>query len=153
MTNKTRLLLALAAFAMLATASCKKDDDEPEDRTALLVNVNWRMTSLKADPPVIIFGIPISDLYAQFDACDKDDITIFKSDGKVNYDEGATKCDPTDPQTTTGTWVFNTDKTVITLDGESWTIEELTKSKLRVKYTEDLTGSGVKNTVFATFEH
>lgn len=150
--NKTTFSqIALMLLVLVSIAACKKDKEE--NRTDLLTDENWRTTALTVDPAINIGGVVVSDLYAQLDDCEKDDLTIFKTDGKVNYDEGATKCDPSDPQTSTGTWTFNTDQTIITIDGESWTIEEITSNKLRVKYTADLFGTGVNSTIRATFVH
>jgi hypothetical protein len=33
-------------------------------------------------------------------------------------DEGATKCDPMDPQTSTANWSFNANQTKVTIDGD-----------------------------------
>ena len=89
MINQTRFLLALAAFALFATAACKKDDDNTaEDRTTLLVDANWHVTAFTVDPPVDVLGVLISDFFAVLEDCQKDNLFVFKSDGKLNYDEG-----------------------------------------------------------------
>ncbi len=134
----------------LAFGACKKDDDKSNSEQ--LVDKNWRMVAFTSDPAINIGGIQFSDLYAQLDDCDKDDLIIFKSGGAVNNDEGPSKCDPSDPQTTTGTWVFNTDETILTVDGESWTILELDDDDLKVKYTGDPFGGGFNTTLTATFK-
>lgn len=41
-----------------------------------------------------------------YPACQQDNIERFETDGSLAFDEGATKCDPTDPQTEAGTWAF-----------------------------------------------
>jgi hypothetical protein len=77
-------------------------------------------------------------------ACQKDDLFIFESGGVYKTDEGATKCDPTDPQQTTGTWVFNSGETMLTTveggDTVTVTITELSSSKL-VGTQSDSTGT------------
>ena len=49
------------------------------------------------------------------DNCTKDDLVTFNANGTITDDEGPTKCDPDDPQTTTdGTWTL-TDNTKLTI--------------------------------------
>ena len=140
-------------FLLLAFASCKKDS---LSKTDLLTDADgWKMVSLTTDPAIVdpFTGTQITDLYAQFDACDKDDITTFSANGTFVSDEGATKCDPSDPQTTSGTWLLSADEKTITIDGESWTISELSKSTLRVTYPWVDNSSGITYTWTATFTH
>lgn len=55
-----------------------------------------------------------------FDPCDLDNSMIFKSDKKLAYDEGATKCDPADPQQgTDGTWSYDKSTKILTQTYES----------------------------------
>ena len=69
------------------------------------------MTAFTVDPA--IFGV--TDLYAQFDDCSKDDLIRFDAPNIYKEDEGATKCDPMDNQTTTGSWTWNTTETILTI--------------------------------------
>ncbi len=129
------LMVAALAFA----TSCKKDEDEKSNspaktKTELLTSGSWKITSL------ILGG---TDLWPSQDACDKDDLAIFKTDGTYIDDEGATKCDPADPQQTTSTWKFTNNETVLEIDGDAGTIKELTESKLVI----EATSSGVTVTV------
>jgi len=138
---------------LLAFAACKKDS---LSKTDMLTDASgWKMTALTTDPAFVnpITGTQITDLYAQFDACDKDDITTFNSNGTYVSDEGATKCDPSDPQTTSGTWLLSADENTITVDGESWTIVELSKSTMKVSYPFVDDSAGITYTWTATFTH
>jgi hypothetical protein len=144
--NFSILFAATVLVASLFT-SCKKD----EDRTALLVGKNWKLSALTVDPAIDFFGVQISDLYAQFETCDKDDILTFEAGGTLTFDEGASKCDSSEPQTIAGTWAFNTDETILTVDGIDWKIKSISGSKLVVSYEEDLLGTGVKNTITGTY--
>lgn len=148
--KKPSFYLFLLVALTMAFGACKKDDDKSNSEK--LVDKNWNLVSLTSDPAINFGGVSITDLYAQLDACNKDDLTIFKTGGTVNYDEGATKCDPSDPQTTTGIWLLNSDQTIITIDGDSWTILELNDSQLKVKFTTDFFGNGVNTTLTATFQ-
>lgn len=122
---KKLILITVVCFSILA--ACKKDDDP--SKKDLLCAKNWKITSA-----VMTTGLLSIDAYQAMEACEKDDITKFNTDGVVLYDS-KTKCNINDPATETGTWVFNSDQTIITFDGsESWEIVELTSSTLKVKY-------------------
>jgi Lipocalin-like domain len=146
---KTISMKALVAmFGLLATlgmTSCEKDkDDAKPNNTKVLTGGNWQLSALTSDPAIDWFGTPVTNVYAQLPACVKDDITVFKTGGTVNFDEGASKCEASDPQTTSGTWAFNTDETIIsvTQDGEteSWNIEDLKNSTFKARYEVDIEG-------------
>lgn len=141
-------LAALGMFALLIATGCKKDDKPATDQTALLTGGSWQLSAMTVDPAIDWFGTPVTNVFSQLPACFKDDITIFKSNGTVNYDEGASKCSVNDPQTTSGTWAFNPEQTIlsITSDGEttSWDITSLTSSTFKADY--EVTEEGITYT-------
>jgi hypothetical protein len=125
---KTNKILSTAGFSFLLLSSvlltnCKKDEKEPEPtpapvvltNTQKLTGKNFKMTALTVNPGINIGFAVLTDLYAQFEACDKDDLLTFNTNGTYADDEGGSKCDPADPQTTTGTWVWSTNETVLTI--------------------------------------
>ncbi|MEZ4963239.1 MAG: DUF5004 domain-containing protein [Saprospiraceae bacterium] len=146
------LVVMLGACALFAT-SCKDDDEATPNKTKYLTGGNWQLTAMTSDPAIDWFGTPVTNVYAQLPACLKDDLTIFKSNGTVNFDEGASKCEPNDPQTKTGTWTFNTDQTVlsVTQDGEteSWDISELKDNTFKAVYK--VVEEGITYTFSVTF--
>ena len=155
-------LLLLAVAASVSLSSCGNDDDEvtPKTKTELLTASGWKATSLTVSPAIDfnMDGTPDSDLMQFVDACSKDDITTFKTDKTYTEDEGATKCDPADPQVfATGNWTFNGDETAVTLtetgatQSDTYTIAELTENTL--KYTQTETISGQTYTFTGTFSH
>jgi hypothetical protein len=141
------ITLALATVLMFSS-SCKKDDDDPSN-TDKLTGKNFVITAWTIDPPVDFGTGPFSDLFAFLPACSKDDITIFNADGTMTMDEGATKCDPGDPQTISGTWMYvdNETKLSTTVDGETQVLDivELSGNTLKVSFeeTEDF-GAGLE---------
>ena len=96
-----------------------------------------------------IGGTQISDFYAQLDNCSKDDLEKYNTNNTVTYDEGPTKCDPTDPQTQTSPWSFNSDETILTVDGESYKILTLTSTQLKMSFSELI--DGINYTYTATY--
>ena len=88
---KTISIKALVAvcglLATLSMTSCEKDKDKP-DNTEVLTGGPWKITALTSDPAFDWFGTPVTNIYAQLPACLKDDNTVFKTNGTVNFDEG-----------------------------------------------------------------
>ncbi len=132
-----KLTLLFLAFSMAALiSSCKKDDDNTPaptnnsggnnlTKTEMLTAKKWKITALTVGG---------QDFFTLFDDCDKDDTHEFKTDGTYINDEGATKCDPSDPQTiSTSNWKFIDNETKIEFDGEVGTIKELTSSKMVIE--------------------
>lgn len=147
------LVVLLGAAALFTTASCKKDDDTTPDKAKILTGGQWQLSAMTSDPAIDWFGTPVTNVFAQLPACIKDDVTIFKTDGKVNFDEGASKCSPNDPQTTTGTWTFNPAQTVlsVTKDGEteSWNVSELKGNTFKAVYP--IVEEGITYSISVTF--
>jgi hypothetical protein len=81
------------------------------------------------------------NMYASMDNCDKDNLTWFNgSDGKLIDKEGATKCDPSDPNETYGTWALldNDKKLKTVMDGDEsiYDILTLTETTLKNEYVK-----------------
>ena len=155
---KRVILYLLIASAGIASTSCKKDTvaaTPAPTKTELLTNKNWVLTAETVSPGINVGGgTVITDLYGQMQACSKDDFIRFETPNVYKEDEGATKCSSSSPQTTTGTWVFNADQTIITTTSQGSTpqslnIVELTGTSLKVTATEAL--NGVNYTITATF--
>jgi len=141
------LILLLLVALVFTFNSCKKDKDEvvtPKTKTQLLCGKNWKITAATVDPAIDWngSGAVSANLYNQLQTCEKDGINVYNSNGTYTSDEGASKCDVSDPQTVTGTWVFNTNETIITLI----TLNETT---LVLSYSEVI--NSVNYTVTATF--
>lgn len=138
--NFRSLLIATLALGMMASMSaCKKDK---KSKTELLTNNSWKVKAMIVTPAIDIFGELITDLYAYADDCTKDDFRTFKDNGQVVTDEGPTKCGPNYPQTTTETWIFNSDETVITFTDAAGTssydatVTTLGENELKISQTE-----------------
>jgi len=95
----------VAAMAAL-TVSCKKDGETTPapSKTDLLTAKTWRVTDLKASGQSIYNS-------GLFDACEKDNLYKFNTNKSATFDEGATKCTQSDPQTQTGKWDLTANET------------------------------------------
>lgn len=124
------VLGALCCF-LITVSSCKKDKDDPKD---LLTSPScWK--TVKTESRSTTTEAWTDDT----ETCSTDDCTKFNSDGTTSFDEGATKCDPTDPQTLTGSFVLSEDGKTITITESGFslpaTVEELTSKKLVITVT------------------
>ena len=112
----------LIAMAAIVFAACKKEDDDNtpgtnKTKTEMITTGSWITYDM------LLNGV---SFWGLTDPCSKDDFLIFKTGGVVVTDEGPTKCDPGDPQTTNGTWSLSSDEKKITLDGDVADITDLT---------------------------
>ena len=101
--KKTFTLLCTLLLALVFVGTSCKKDDEKTSKDYLTAH-DWKLVSIK-----------IGGIASTLDDCDKDDFATFHKDGEYHLDEGATKCDPSDPQETTGTWSISSSTTPETL--------------------------------------
>ena len=123
-----------------------------EVKTALLVGKSWAWTGYT----LALGSAAATDQYSSLAACKKDNIVKFTADGKYSEDEGATKCNASDPQIAeSGTWIFSNNLTAITVTptGQSFKVAqllELTATTLKI-YDNSLTVNGVNYTYTYTY--
>lgn len=129
-------LLSIALLTVITFSACKKDPPAPPTNTEL-ISRNWKITAMTGTFP----PLPAVDLYAQLQACEKDNIIKVQSNGTYTLDEGATKCNPTDPQIVeTGNWSFASNETKLTIMGETFDIVSLSATTLTLK--QDVAAGG-----------
>ena len=132
------------AFLVLTVVACDKKDDLAS-RTELLTNGSWTLTAVVSDDDGN--GSYETDDYALFPACFKDNYYSFFANGSAEVNEGAMKCDPTDPQTESTNWQFTQNETHLMIDGDEWVLVELSASTL--KWKEEY-GGGISSLVTMT---
>ena len=145
--------LLVVPILWLFLSGCKKDDHEVVSKTALLTSKGWIVTAHTFSPAFDFDGDGVDDsnLYQFYDDCIKDDITKFYTNGKGDYDEGATKCDPGDPQTTHFSWSFTTNESKLVIDTDVADVVELTSTVLKLK--NECTFYGTTYTEIISFSH
>ncbi|HYJ37611.1 MAG TPA: DUF5004 domain-containing protein [Chitinophagaceae bacterium] len=129
------LTLAILVFSL----GCKKDNDKQnQTRMELITTGQWKIIALTQVPGYDIDGDGDldTDIFQDFDICEKDDYYIFKSNGIFDVNEGPSKCDASDPQVVSGSWSFANQEKEIILDGTQGTIEELSSTRLRMRFVE-----------------
>jgi hypothetical protein len=114
--------------------ACKKDKSDSQ-RVDLISTGTWKLFGLTAQPGYDVDGDGYIDnnLYLFYDACEKDNIHTFRKNGEYQIDEGASKCDPADPQVYSSHWEFRNGESEIMIDGDLGVIEELTSTSLRIR--------------------
>lgn len=101
-------LLLLALLAATSLTACKKDDEDPKpvSKAEQLVNKRWRISAYTMSTTVN-GRLQTEDLLPKLPSYNRDDFTTYKADKSFVDDEGPTKEDRSDPQTTAGTWDLN----------------------------------------------
>jgi hypothetical protein len=148
-----RLLLLFSFSLFLARCS---DDDEPQTTADLLLG-SWVMTGDTYSPAYDFGAGPVSDAFPLYDDCEKDNIFIMVANFVGEFNEGATKCDPADPQTEAFAWTLKSNNTILTISqtiagitiGLDFEILQLDASTLKLKYT--FVESGVTYTNTTTY--
>lgn len=147
----------LAICLLLVTAfSCKKGGGA-KSKTQLITQSSWKFDNAALD--VDRNGTPDSPVPPGFlQSCDTDNTLTFKSDNTGVVDEGASKCDPTGPQTIAFTWAFKNGEQTITLSNVAFgglngdvTVKTLNDTQLELHKDINVLGTAVNVIVY--FKH
>jgi PKD repeat protein len=117
----------------------------PPTKKEIIAAGPWRIIGFKT-----FDGTTTTDVYFQWDNCDKDDIYSFQANGTWTNEEGATKCNPNNPTIIgSGTWTLSSDENTIKMDTEEWTfVNPLTPSSMKISFENtDFNGNKVENTI------
>lgn len=141
--------MATCAVASIVLFSCKKDDNGLSSGSESDLVGTWQLVGTTPDRPLTLkSGKVISDLYGEYPDCFKDNLVTYKADGTFEYNEGATKCDPQDPQSLYFNWTRNGSRLTIT-SGLDATIIQLDKTTLKysviTEYITRVNGNIVDN--------
>lgn len=133
MIKATLKLMPFFLFTIITFNSCKKNSDQ-KSKTELLTQKDWVMSKyeLKSGGSVWI------DETQYWQDFSKDDHFVFRTNNTVEQNEGATKCDASDPQIVdTGSWAFSDNETKITWFGKTSTIDQLNETTLIITTTDN----------------
>ncbi len=143
------ILTYLAAFVLILS-SCKKDNTPAaKTKTDLITQGSWKFSS------ATVGG---SDVSAFLQSCQKDNIVTFAAAGTGTVDEGPTKCNSSDPQTSSFTWNFANNETVLHVSttffaGGSNDSNLVTLTETQLVVSQNVTISGSSQTAIVTFIH
>lgn len=141
----TRNSILILTLVMVFSA-CKKDKESISDNTiTTLQNKNWKISALTVTPG--FSGQGTDDLYnTSMEVCEQDNLFRFNAGNVFILDEGPTKCDPTDPQSETGTWNYNASTSTLNIQQTSPTdavnlkIVSINENSFVGKQTENVGG-------------
>jgi hypothetical protein len=105
------MLLLGCLFITLFSCQKSNDGDEPKTKTALLTASLWKINSVGLD----LDKNNTVDLPYPLENCEKDNTLEFKTDGTGISREGATKCDPEDPDSENFNWSLKNNDTILNI--------------------------------------
>jgi hypothetical protein len=148
-----KLILKTFALGLLviSIASCKKDSaTASKSKTEYLTQKAWKIESLSISIAGASQNIPI-------DACQQDDSDLFAAAGTGTYDNGATKCNELDDQTSTFTWSFKENETIISIVGPNVDLSGDSKISILNDNTleayQESTANGITTRFTGRFKH
>lgn len=140
---RSTALLILITVLVVGIGSCKKDTAAvAKSKTELLTQSNWKIVKEESKTGTGAWVDNTSTL-----ACEKDNNIVFRTNATLELNEGATKCNPTDPQISgTGTWSFLTSETqlqVVVTGSPSafiYSLDQLDENTLVISRSETIGG-------------
>jgi hypothetical protein len=121
--------------------SCSKDGDNDngnDEKMDLITSAAWKYDTAGVDlsgDGNIDQALPAGLV----DDCERDNLVTFNDDGTGTVDEGGSKCDAGDPQSTSLTWQFKNNQTVLNIPDTLYgkftgdaQIKELSATKLKL---------------------
>ncbi len=129
--------LAVAGLCATLFTACKKGDDDPSPQERL-TSGKWRMTEWTTSYTVAPLPTQTNKSFDAQNACTKDNLFLFGTDGVLRYEEGATSCNPAAPASgTAGNWQLldNGTKFSLTLATSSLSLPSLPGFTLPDKVT------------------
>jgi len=143
------IIALVAAIVLLAACSKDSNDNKPKTKTDLLVQGSWKFDN------VTVNGTDVSSL---IQGCQKDNTITFAAGGTGTLDEGATKCNSGDPQTSPFTWSFATNETVLHVTatlftGGSSDFNIVTLDDNQLVLSQDINIAGTTQNAIIKFKH
>jgi PBP1b-binding outer membrane lipoprotein LpoB len=148
--------LFMLLFALTVFTSCSKEKDETaatENRLALITQSSWKVASISID----LMSDGSIDTIIDQDACEKDNIYSFNTNGSGLVDESTLKCDELDPQSATFQWslkdngnIINANIPILGFAGDA-TIKTITLTTF--EFYTDITSNGVSIRTLIKLKH
>jgi len=133
---RTRILFIAVVFILCA---CQKENDEKsiqETKTSILTEKPWKIVKAESKSKNTD---PWFDDSQFWPACVKDDQLLFKTNNSYTHSNGATKCDPMDPDLfDEARWKFLDNESRIDMDGDILNIETLNHQQFIIWASETI---------------
>ena len=148
----------IIVFILLFILSCSKDEPAVKTKTQLLTETQWKYEAggIDIDKNGVI-DIPIEQT-GMIPPCALDNLGSFRANGTgVNF-EGATKCDPSLPDSTFFNWAFTNNESRINITGSAFAgisgefvIKELSANRFTI--SKDTTISPWNAAIIVSLKH
>jgi hypothetical protein len=149
--KRLNLIISIILSATIFFTACSKSSDNStaKTKTQLITQSSWKFDNAK------VSGIDVS---GALQTCQKDNIYVFASTNTGTLDEGAARCNQSDPQTIPFNWNFTNNEGTLHIStvlfsggGNDFAIESLTEIQLVL--SQDITVSGTMQHAVVTFKH
>lgn len=148
--KKLQLFSIPILLAGIIFSACqKKTEPQTQSKSEMLTSSSWKFDKATSGG---------ADVSGFINACYKDNIITFSAGGNGTLDEGASKCNSSDPQTTNFNWTLTSNETVLTVTGAifagqsgNFTIITLTTTQLVLEGTIASPGGNVTGQIH--FKH
>lgn len=108
-------IVVATLFLVIAAVSCKKDDDVSQPTTfQMITSSTWKIDTIgwDMDKNGVIDGAVV------LTPCQLDNTLTFSSDSSGVFDEGSSKCETGDDQSTAFDWSLNDSTKILTIVGD-----------------------------------
>ena len=151
---KYSILFLMVAVGFLSCKKEKGNTSPAKTKTELLTSGSWKRIALVSNPAYDwnANGNFDTNILNTMFPCEKDNFETYLANGMVVTNEGATKCNPSDPQTWAVTWSFGDNETKLIWAGNDiYTLLELTETTL--KFQSTFVENGITYTHIETYGH
>jgi hypothetical protein len=147
--RRINLTLSILLVSGLFFVACKKSSSHPKTNTDFLTQSSWKFDNAKVNG---------NDVSIFLQACQTDNVLTFSTNLTGSLDEGATKCNSTDPQTNPFTWNFASNETVLHVStvlftGGSSDFIIVTLNDTQLVLQQTITVSGSPANAVVSFKH
>lgn len=133
--EKIFLKLSFASLVLLSILSCNKNSNS-KSKTELLTQKAWIQSNIEVESEG---NWQIDPEFASWEACEKDDQVIFKTNKTFEVNEGASICGEAAPEDSDhGLWEFMDNEIKLTINGQTGTINQLDEGTLIVTFDLDI---------------
>lgn len=142
-----------------------KTEEEILDSKSQLTDGKWQIVSSSYQKFTNGVGGAIEDEYSMLSGCQKDNYIVYKMDESILEDEGDTKCfDTAQQQKVLGSWQLKDGDKILRVlkqnyisgvrfvDTTDWTINELSKTTLKLTYSHN-GGTTYRFETIETYKH
>ena len=153
---KRIICASVIIFSFLNFSGCSKSSSGGASASfTILSSAKWQLVSDTAVRNVPGGGTQTVDVFAGLAPCVTDNYLLFNSDGTFTTDEGATKCNSSDPQTKlTGIWLLSSSDVVLQMPDPvsglvvTGNIVQLDDNTLKFQFSSDIGVQAVNTEVF-----